>query len=604
MRSSRLLVCAILTFAVGCSDSPTADLLEPRPHPGFAISDAVHGGGNEHFFWLPPMVGAPAGFNGAFDGSLAPEVRICEWDGGCAVEIARYTTTTGPGSETVRVSPADEHYAVSWRTSDFDVTPGPTYRISVFVDGLELGLADVQLVTNGNEARNITTSELIGLKDGRTLPVRFRIEEGATEVDNQGPITSDVAFSEDPATAGQTVTLTATVDDAATGGRPIAGAEYSLDGINFFAMSAVDGTFDEVSEAVTATIGPFANGVQTVDVRGIDQPGNVGRAQCVDLTVGVFEGPLQWTLEFELTQFQENAIRTVFGFCGRDVWAVGGDHTVFPAADGFILHYDGAAWSVDFAPPEPISGLWGSSSTDVFAGTSDGNIYHYDGQAWSLQASFPNTQWTALWGSSSADVFGVSSFGGEIIHFDGTAWSTQVNPAGVPLIDVWGIDANDVYAVGNFGTILHYDGVVWTQVVDPGIPNVRSLRGVWAAATDDVFVVGDGAPDGQPQNQPRTLLHFDGISWSAQSPPPPQVSTIAWNVWGTSGSNVFAAGHGCSTCEEVLHYDGTGWTSLPSPDAGLNFIVLNFWGPSPRLVWAVGSNGVVGATGRIWRGTP
>jgi uncharacterized protein YjdB len=53
----------------------------------------------------------------------------------------------------------------------------------VIVAGTVLGYADVYMAENGKEARNTTTGDVIGLVDGRTLPVTFRIEVGA---DDQG----------------------------------------------------------------------------------------------------------------------------------------------------------------------------------------------------------------------------------------------------------------------------------------------------------------------------------------------------------------------------------------------------------------------------------
>ena len=100
-----------VSFAlVACSDTPT------RPEVGsplFKIADAVHGGGNEHFFWLPPMAGNPASFNGAFDGTQLPVVQICDLANCEPALIAEFTTTTGPGSETVRVNSLDEYYIVN-----------------------------------------------------------------------------------------------------------------------------------------------------------------------------------------------------------------------------------------------------------------------------------------------------------------------------------------------------------------------------------------------------------------------------------------------------------------------------------------------------------
>jgi alpha-tubulin suppressor-like RCC1 family protein len=90
---------------------------------------------------------------------------------------------TGPGPETVRVVPEEEHYIVNWHTDEiltnFPLQEGEHYRIRVLVGGQLLGFADVAVVNSRNELKNVDTDQLIPLKDGRTLPIKFRIEEGA-----------------------------------------------------------------------------------------------------------------------------------------------------------------------------------------------------------------------------------------------------------------------------------------------------------------------------------------------------------------------------------------------------------------------------------------
>jgi alpha-tubulin suppressor-like RCC1 family protein len=146
------------------------------PQPSFDISDGARGG-NPHFFFLPPMVKRPAAFNGAFDATLAPEVVVCEWTGTACTgaDAARFTFGAGPVPVTVVV--ADEHYAVNWKTSGLD--PAREYRIRVLVGDVELGHADIAVGATGSALRNVDTDEAIPLVDGRTLPIRFRIERGA-----------------------------------------------------------------------------------------------------------------------------------------------------------------------------------------------------------------------------------------------------------------------------------------------------------------------------------------------------------------------------------------------------------------------------------------
>jgi hypothetical protein len=181
MSPSRALLCGTLTLLLACNDVPSSDIVVPAV-PQLAISDAVNDG-NEHFFWLPPIVKQPESFNGAFDGSLLSslQVQVCEWTGSaCATPmLATFNSTTGTGSEVLRSDPMAEAYLVNWHTKDFNLDPTKTYRILVLASGVELGFADVDVVATGSELRNHNTGDDIPLKDGRTLVIQFRVEEDA-----------------------------------------------------------------------------------------------------------------------------------------------------------------------------------------------------------------------------------------------------------------------------------------------------------------------------------------------------------------------------------------------------------------------------------------
>jgi hypothetical protein len=165
---------AALLIGVGCRDTTGPSPLVPSV-PSAVISDGAHGG-NPHFFFLPPMVPNPS-FSGTFDAALSPLVEICETPACLAMHVT-FTMTTGPGSETIRVSPTDGHYIVNWHTNHTGAVVGNTYRIRVRVGDLVLGFADIQIASNGQQARNVTNNQTIGLVGGRTLPIKFRIETG------------------------------------------------------------------------------------------------------------------------------------------------------------------------------------------------------------------------------------------------------------------------------------------------------------------------------------------------------------------------------------------------------------------------------------------
>jgi hypothetical protein len=162
------------------------------------------------------------------------------------------------------------------------------------------------------------------------------------------------------------------------------------------------------------------------------------------------------------------------------------------------------------------------------------------------------------------------------------------------LRDISGSSSQDVYAVGSFdasadlrrrlslsapgarflseGLILHYDGTGWREV-QPVAANV-AYSGVWASGPNDVFVVGTIDDRG-------IILHFDGNAWQ-EMPAPPTGPVL--DVWGTSGSDVYAVGAGT-----LLHYDGQSWTESLAATQRLSGV----WGSSPTDVFAVGSGGMI-----------
>lgn len=197
-------VVALLGATLGCQDQSTA------PHPSPEIVDGSHGG-NPGFFFLTPMVPNPNP-TGVFDAGVSPVVVICgitgsACGGASSDTIAVYTTTAGPGSETIRVDSVGQSYIVNWQTDQFALDTSRTYRISVVVGTATVGFADVDVVNTGKELKDVETGEYIGLVDGRTLPIRFRIDVGMVA-------SVTVLPSPDTLAVGSEVALVATAVDA------------------------------------------------------------------------------------------------------------------------------------------------------------------------------------------------------------------------------------------------------------------------------------------------------------------------------------------------------------------------------------------------------
>lgn len=205
MRYRLLCLPIVVIFAVSCADgTPITNLVDPDD-VAFAIADAERGY-KAGFYWQPPMVRQPS-YAGDFDSALSPEVVICELAGdNCAAHLVTFTTAS-LGSEMVRLEADDEHYSVNWHLDRFSLSAGEHYRISVFAgEGVLLGYADVVPVSSGRELKNVDTGEFVGLIDGRTLPIKFRIETGIVARVEVDPVDATIF-------KGETQQYTATVFD-------------------------------------------------------------------------------------------------------------------------------------------------------------------------------------------------------------------------------------------------------------------------------------------------------------------------------------------------------------------------------------------------------
>lgn len=194
------VVCLGAVLILGaCRDERT--ITKPT-QPAFAISDGSNGG-NTHFFFLSPIVAHPT-FSGTFNPNLNPVVQICQLDvathSSCAVAI--------PSPGDVQLNGSAQQYQLNWDTGQSPLTPGMVYRLTVFVAGQFLGFADVEPVSGSvGQFKNLKTGDVFVLQDGRTVPLKFRIELGAfgtncvtdcaeaSLTDNGGTVVTNTGFA-------------------------------------------------------------------------------------------------------------------------------------------------------------------------------------------------------------------------------------------------------------------------------------------------------------------------------------------------------------------------------------------------------------------------
>src|SRR5260221_3965914 len=84
------------------------------------------------------------------------------------------------GTADIQLDATIQQYQVNWDTKASGLVVTDFYRIRVFLGpNTELGHVDLDPVATGAGLKRVDTGEFIGLVDGQTLPIKFRIENGA-----------------------------------------------------------------------------------------------------------------------------------------------------------------------------------------------------------------------------------------------------------------------------------------------------------------------------------------------------------------------------------------------------------------------------------------
>lgn len=180
----------------------------------------------------------------------------------------------------------------------------------------------------------------------------------------------------------------------------------------------------------------------------------------------------------------------------------------------------------------PITGVAGTSVSDIQVTGDAGVAYHYDGLGWSSVTTPAGTGLIeAPACRPNGECFAVDQSGTRILRTPGhgAAWTVEDTGAvAVPLIG--GMWANDeaVWAVGRAGAILRKTSAGWETVASGTTKNLASVQGI---ATNDVWI---GALDGP-------LLHDDGTGIELVEPASGVVDVVA-NALGRIGDAPLVGG--------------------------------------------------------------
>lgn len=308
-----VLAGAVLIAGVSCGGDrmPTGPRLTP-PSSSATLWDGSQTGGNPNVFFLPPLVRDPSGLptygKNPFQSGLPVQI-----------EVACLTAPTGSSCGTrglarmpTTESTSDQQYMLNWDTKAPGFDAGFVFRIKVWIGSTNVAFADVVLVGNSSP-KNRVTNEDIPLPDGRTLPIKVRVQTGWNCV-NQTSCVTQVVTNTPP--SGQSYTIVQTPGGANAGFFPA----------NWFdtqggTIKQVLVTIEDVSSQLSQTSGGPGCGLGksvmlsqehcvrfTIDpeVTITTQPGNPAIvATCVDGITGGHQQLLKYD-ENEVPEFLQN----------------------------------------------------------------------------------------------------------------------------------------------------------------------------------------------------------------------------------------------------------------------------------------------------------
>ena len=184
-----------------------------------------------------------------------------------------------------------------------------------------------------------------------------------------------------------------------------------------------------------------------------------------------------------------------FGLWGSspdDVWAVGGQTT----GRAFVWRYRGTAFeAVPDVPPQLVTSgtVWkvtGRAADDVWMSAAQGFVLHWDGATLSSQQIGAESESLFSIGchASGCVTVGTNTTNGVLYQDEGQGWTSRVPTADGPVWRGMTPTGEHPYVVGMFGAVIRLTTSGWTTETH-GL-TTESLHAAWADADENVFAVG------------------------------------------------------------------------------------------------------------------
>lgn len=192
--------------------------------------------------------------------------------------------------------------------------------------------------------------------------------------------------------------------------------------------------------------------------------------------------------------------------------------------------------------------------------------------------------------------------GGLILKQVGTTFTVMDSGTTAPLKGIAGSGPTDIWAVGGShlsasntdpirSVLLHFDGATWTATTPPtwsGFPDLYPMADVWVSATGQAYAVPESASTVAKWNA-------SGAVWEFETVTDPEHILVNWptlkSIFGFADNDIYAVG----SYGSILHRDNTGWSPLvqfENTSSSTSFNLLRcIWGPDADHVYASGNSG-------------
>ncbi|MFC1480831.1 hypothetical protein ACFL6E_01120 [Candidatus Neomarinimicrobiota bacterium] len=231
----------------------------------------------------------------------------------------------------------------------------------------------------------------------------------------------------------------------------------------------------------------------------------------------------------------------IWGSSADDIWAVG---DVFPGPTGMIVHYDGEKWSTELELDQPLHGIWGRKSNDIYAVGESGVVKHYNGSGWE-HIQLPDSLSLQNVGGDRDDVFiygGYWPFANRqhfMFQLSGTDWHIQGHQTDYDFRHnpqfgqtIYSPKRGHIYSSNQF--LFKWNGDNWDKI---------DTREYWmivgGAAPDNLIIAGSNGYG----------MHWNGEDWADLDLP---ADFSVMDIWVDKGE-VFLTGYGAGGTTYVYH---------------------------------------------------